>query len=169
VAHELVHLEMREGFGDCPPWLEEGLASEVAVAGIRNGVLTFGKSWRDRMLEKLEAQAPTVAQLLRSPWSAFSTQDPAEVDRVAATQAMAAVFVRYLQERGLLNSVFASLRDDVDAKGLGVSDSKTLTTKSGESLEQLDQDFHRWFRRLPEEPPGAKGPMGLAEQYDPRL
>src|SRR5262249_43178862 len=50
IAHELVHLMIRQSFGNSSPWLEEGLASEVAVASPKFAALSFQRSWRDDML-----------------------------------------------------------------------------------------------------------------------
>src|SRR5262249_37439542 len=46
-AHELVHLTIRKRFPGAPAWLEEGLASEVAVASTSPLGLRFHSSWRD--------------------------------------------------------------------------------------------------------------------------
>ena len=64
LAHEVVHLMMKYSVGNSPAWLEEGLASEVAVASAASGTLKYGVSWRDDMLRGRFNYKPTLAELL---------------------------------------------------------------------------------------------------------
>jgi len=91
----------------CPPWLEEGLASAVALASPEPDRFRFARGWRDSRLMEDWALRPHVGELLEMSWADFSasTGGRTEMHRAAAVQGMAAVFIRYLDERGKLRDV----------------------------------------------------------------
>jgi hypothetical protein len=81
LAHELVHLAIRQNFGDSPAWLEEGLASEVAVAHPESDRMPFGRSWRDDILKRHWSLRLTVAQLLPANWTVVYLYPAGNSDR----------------------------------------------------------------------------------------
>jgi hypothetical protein len=147
LAHELTHLMIRSNFGNSPPWLEEGLASEVAVARPLATGFTWMKSWRDDMLRSQWANRPTVSQLLDMNWDNFVASDQEDLGRAAAVNGMAASFVRFLGNRGKLKDVFFSLRDLRFPQGTDMSktDQQILESSLGETMEDIDKDFSRWL------------------------
>lgn len=147
LAHELVHLSIREKFGDSPPWLEEGLASEVAVSYPAGRQLKFGASWRDDTLKKEWPFRPTVEKLLAANWNAYSANDRASVAPVASLHAMAAAFIRYLDARKKLEPVYFAMRDKRFPEGADAprSDTSILQEQLGMNLAQIDADFVKWF------------------------
>jgi len=148
LAHELVHLTIKGDFGDSPVWLEEGLASEVAVARPQADGFKFERSWRDNMLSSHLSLRPTVAELLKLTWTDFATMDRASLDKVIAVHAMAAVFVRYLDARGKLDAVYAGIRDGRDpADGREPrTNLEVVEQVLGKSAAEIDADFLAWFR-----------------------
>lgn len=147
LAHELVHLMIRRNFGNSPPWLEEGLASEVAVAGIHDGQLSFGPSWRDDMLHTQWNLRPTVAELVKLDWTAYVPSTTVSVQKAAATQAMAASFVRYLSSRNQLQQVYMTCQRDhfrLDSPDI-LSYEEILQSTLAASLARMDADFVAWF------------------------
>ncbi len=144
LAHELVHLGIRQNFGDSPAWMEEGLASEVAVARPQMSGFQFGPSWRDEMLREHWNVRPTVATLLKTTWSDYAARNHDDVYRVAALHAMSASFIRYLDAKGQLLPVYNSMRDNL-ANGTAMSDEEILQAKLGMNLDQIDADFVKWF------------------------
>lgn len=150
MAHELVHLLIKAGFAGSPAWLEEGLASEVAVARTAGDRFTFHPSWRDDELERFNVSRPRVEELLEMPWAEFNA--PPSVfnrDRQFATQAMAAVFVRYLDARGVLARVYADARDAHVAPDMSevVTYGQIVERHLGRPLRDVDRDFDAWFTR----------------------
>jgi hypothetical protein len=148
LAHELVHLAIRNNFGDSPAWLEEGLASEIAVSGPQPHAFRFGSSWRDSTLRKQWKLRPKVAQLLAMNWSDFAARDAASVDRVAATHAMAAVFIRYLDEKKKLRPIYLAVRDGrfpADG-GPPLTDVAIVEGQLGQTIAAIDKDFETWFQ-----------------------
>ena len=147
LAHELVHLSIREKFGDSPPWLEEGLASEVAVSEPTGKQLSFGSSWRDDTLRQEWRYRPSVAQLMAANWSAYSAKDRSAVEPVASLQAMAAVFIRYLDAKGKLRPVYFAIRDKRFPAGADHprAAAEIVQQELGMNLAQMDADFVRWF------------------------
>lgn len=157
LAHELVHLMIRRNFGNCPPWLEEGLASEVAVVRAPRAdafTFTFSKSWRDDMLESNWRLRPTVDKLIDLDWTAYTAGSNLELHRVAAVHAMAAAFVRYLDSKGQLTPVYFAVRDqrfNKDLQGFRTY-REILEEKLGKPVAAIDKDFVDWFKgqRMPD-------------------
>ena len=151
LSHELVHLAIRQNFGDSPAWLEEGLASEVAVARPSPKGLTFERSWRDEMLKRHWNLRPSVSKLLETGWASYAARDQAEIDRVAALQAMAAAFIRYLDAQKKLVLVYLAVRDSRWTPELPVARSteEVVQSEMGKSLEEIDADFTSWFGYKP--------------------
>jgi hypothetical protein len=146
-AHELVHLLIKRNFPMSPAWLEEGLASEVAVASVVQDRFRFNPSWRDDTLRRYLGLRPRVAVLLNSSWSDFNTNGFFQGESVATTQAMAAVFIRYLDSKGKLSSVYFAVRDHHLSADLSKyrSYGEIVEEELGMSLEEIDQDFARWI------------------------
>src|SRR5579864_55221 len=157
LAHEVVHLMMKYSVGNTPPWLEEGLASEVAVASAGEGNLKFGFSWRDDMLHTRWAYKPSLGDLLNMGWNDFAPKDERQLDRVAAIQAMAAVFIRYLAERNKLPDVFFAVRNKHYSADFSQVQSyqKILEKSLGKPVAEIDRDFSSWFSREVERPEQA--------------
>jgi hypothetical protein len=148
MAHELVHLLIKRRFPGAPAWLEEGLASEVAIAEpIPNG-LRLGWSWRDNDLHDYAAERPDVAELLDMPWSTLVANDYGDIRRAEARQAMAAVFIRYLDAKGKLPAIYFSVRDQhVPANLSGFRSYRSiLEEKLGMPVDAIDRDFDLWFK-----------------------
>jgi|GEM_PF-1337061 len=149
MAHELVHLLIKSSFPVSPAWLEEGLASEVAVATPESNRFKFSWSWRDDTLSQDFSRRPRVAELLEMPWTSFSAARFGDIPRVAAVQAMAAVFIRYLDSKGLLSEVYFAVRDQHISPDLSQYKSyrEIVEEKLGKNVEQIDADFAEWFQK----------------------
>jgi hypothetical protein len=147
MAHELVHLLIKQNFPLSPAWLEEGLASEVAVAQPTANGFKFGYSWRDDTLNSRMDIRPSVAELLNLAWDDLNANNIGQIQSAAARQAMAAVFIRYLDARGKLQEVYFAVRDHHMNPGLtGFSSyQQILEEKLGMNVAAIDRDFDRWF------------------------
>ena len=151
LAHELTHLMIKGNFGDAPAWLEEGLASAVALSLPGKNHLTFQSGWRDWVLRSRWNMRPTVAQLLSLTWADFSPADYAGLQKAAAIQAMASVFVRYLAARDRLSAVYFAVRkqdlmSDLDNHR---TNQQILEKELDKSIDEVDQDFVAWFTKQP--------------------
>lgn len=158
LAHELVHLSIRRSFGDCPPWLEEGIASEVAVSSPSPSGFHFPASWRDDVLHRHWQARPSISQLLDYTWadlgissaglnslSSVNTSRTSDVTRVATIHAFAASFVRFLQDRKVLGLVYIAIRDGMSSSNFVLSDQQILERTFKKSIGQIDSDFVQWF------------------------
>ena len=147
LGHELVHLLIRGNFGNAPAWLEEGLASEVAVTSPRTNTFEFRGSWRDDMLAQEWKLRPTVQELHQMNWTSYTASKPEDLHRVAAVHAMAAVFVRYLASQNQLIPVYFSMRDHSFNEKLTErrTDQEILEKQVGKSLQAIDAAFVQWF------------------------
>jgi len=144
MAHEMVHLLIKDRFPGAPAWLEEGLASEVAVANPTPTRFVFGWSWRDRVLFPETHGRPTINELLDMSWADFS-EDP---DYPASyIQASAAVFVRYLDQKGKLQPVYFAVRDHHLTPDLSTYRSyrQILQDVFDAPIGTIQADFDTWF------------------------
>lgn len=149
LAHELVHLMIKDNFADAPAWLEEGLASAVALSIPEGNHLSFLSGWRDDTLRAGWQTRPSVEQLLSLTWDDFLPHDQASIRQVAVVQAMASVFARYLASRNKLNKVYFAVRkQDLHAELLDHHTRKQVVERElGKSLAEVDSDFAAWFKK----------------------
>jgi len=147
LAHELTHLMIRNNFGDAPPWLEEGLASEIAVGIPSTAKFQFEKSWRDDMLQREWSLRPSLSDLINASWDIFQAKSNDDLDRSAAANAMAASFVRYLDERGVLGTVYTQIRDAEFNSNLKQQHTPEAILEHAmtKSISGIEQDFTSWF------------------------
>jgi hypothetical protein len=147
LAHELTHLMVRGSFGDAPPWLEEGLASEVAVGTSSGSTIVFMKSWRDEMLRREWTRRPTLAALIDGNWDMFQAKSQEDLERAAAVSAMAASFVRYLDKRGVLRTVYSQIRDGELKSDLTQAQTpkEILERAMNEPVAGIEREFNDWF------------------------
>jgi len=145
-----------------PAWLEEGLASEVAVAAPHAKRFRLSWSWRDDMLQHTFELRPTVETLLKTPWGDFSATSSDDLRRAAALQAMAAIFIRYLDAKGKLKEVYFAARDQHISADLSQyrSYKQILEQILGESVDRVDRDFVAWFKHEQEMLPKDDTPKG---------
>jgi hypothetical protein len=149
-----------------PAWLEEGLASEVAVAASSPNALKFGYSWRDEVLKDDPNVRPQVSSLIEMPWSRFSVSNRSEIRQVAGIQAMAAVFIRYLDAKGKLSETYFAVRDSHFSPGISGFRSyrEILESQLGMSIGEIDRDFERWFQQ--QHPPESALDRGSSPKTD---
>jgi hypothetical protein len=147
LAHELVHLLIKRKFPMSPAWLEEGLASEVAVSVPHSERFSLSWSWRDASLRDNANYRPTVAALLETSWADFNATGREDIKRAAALQAMAAVFIRYLDARGKLDQTYFAVRDQHLSADLSQSRTyrEIVEDKLHKSIADIDADFSAWF------------------------
>jgi len=126
LVHEIVHPFIRENFPDCPPWLNEGLASLYEQCGDRNGRITGHTNWRLAGLQKAikAGGLPSFEKLMAMSETEFYNSDKGN------NYAQARYLCYYLQERGLLAKFY---RDFAAAKKDDPTGYKTLQKVLGES------------------------------------
>jgi hypothetical protein len=171
MAHELVHLLIKKRFPGAPAWLEEGLASEVAIASPTPAGLRFGWSWRDDTLASNMGIRPKLDRLLAASWADFNTTSFMDAQDSAATQAMAAAFIRYLDTKGKLLDVYFEVRDHHVSPDLSTFKSyKTiLEEKLNMPVAAIDADFVSWFaaeKKLDAPARGSSSPTNKARPTD---
>lgn len=164
LVHELVHFLNRRALGPAlPPWLDEGLADDLAIARVGpDGVIRptqiggeLSKAW-DRIgvdgglaaLHQLHAtlaggRLPRLRELLRLDWESFvATPD------IRLHYAASAFFVRYLLEgeEGRYASRFRAYLDAV--AGGEPATAETLLEHLGDDWETLERGYESWLREL---------------------
>lgn len=116
ILHEVTHLAMRREFGDAPQWFEEGLASLYEVS-VRCGAVFEGRdNWRGELLRRAWPLQPTIGSVLRNQATVGESnraydEGPGATTNRAYGEAKIRYFMMYLQERGLLTSLYDALRN----------------------------------------------------------
>ncbi len=108
LVHEIVHAYIATDFPDCPPWLNEGLASLYEHVSIRDGHIHGHTNWRLAGLKTaIELDAvPSFRWLSQASAREFYGEDS------GTHYAQARYLCQYLQERGVLREFYRQVRDD---------------------------------------------------------
>ncbi len=112
LVHEIVHPFIRSNFPECPPWLNEGLASLYEQCGERESHIYGYTNWRLKGLQSAikENLVPSFEMLCTMDEDGFYLKDR------GTNYAQARYLCYYLQEQGLLvkfyNDFFAHRTDD---------------------------------------------------------
>ncbi len=167
LIHELVHFLNRRALGpQLPPWLDEGLADDLALSRIdasgrihlgelRGDHRQYGEQWwiagGHASLLKLRDAARTgelsaARDLIQLDWDSF-----VRTPQVQLHYATAAFWVRFLIDgaEGRRAAAFRAFLDDV-AEGQPPS-AENLQARLGEDWSTLDRDFRQWLEA------GARG------------
>ncbi len=112
LVHEIVHPFVRANFPDCPPWLDEGLASLYEQCGEKNGHIYGYTNWRLNGLKKAikAGKVKPFAKLTSMHKIEFYKEDQ------GVNYAQARYLCYYLQQKGLLvkfyHAFYANRADD---------------------------------------------------------
>ncbi len=161
VIHELTHFLNRRALGpQLPPWLDEGIADDLALSRIeadgriqprqlgggrhrRGGELSLegalASLWRLRDAART-GELPAVPELMSSDWDRF-----VQAPEIQLHYAAAALWIRYLIE-GEDGRHAAGLRAFLDAVAAGEPPAaETLQAELGEPWSVLNAGFHAWI------------------------
>lgn len=142
LVHELVHPYMEANFVDPPAWLNEGLGSLYEQSDQRDGKIVGLTNWRLAGLQDAIRQGavPSFKTLTHTTTQEFYSQDP------GTNYAQARYLLFYLQEQGLLQQYWATLRANAssDPSGYG-SLVKTLKEKD---LAAFQKRWEQWVLSL---------------------
>jgi hypothetical protein len=121
-----------------------------ASLGVRCEVVGLHRS-RARVLHDHWELRPSVADLVAMDYSAFHLlQGERYLERHAVRYATARFFALYLQEKGVLRSVYFALRDRADTPVSPEASTSVLEGLLGKTIDEIDEDFGEWFRLLPD-------------------
>lgn len=159
-AHELFHLMVRGNFGDAPPWLDEGMAALYEVSKFEGDRAVGVSNWRGKILSELWAIRPSLKQLVQmsrkdfddvdsTPHVSDGTEKLVAGARQAVNHATARYFMLYLQERSQLRPVYQGFFKREVSDQPGSKAVELIESVLRRSLDQVDQDFARWFKSLP--------------------
>jgi hypothetical protein len=107
LVHEIVHAYIATDFEDCPPWLNEGLASLYEHVSIRDGHIHGHTNWRLKGLKTaIELDAvPSFRWLSSASARQFYGEDS------GTHYAQARYLCQYLQEKGLIRDYYRQVRE----------------------------------------------------------
>lgn len=152
VYHELFHLWVRSDFGDCPPWLDEGLAAVFEASRVEGEKIVGLDNWRRAELGRQAERALDLRTLITTNWGTMDAMDhPDDMrDRQShvATYATARYFMLYAQSQNKLGALYRALqvRTPFDIKGTPEEDTlATVEQVFGESIEPLNTHFREWL------------------------
>mgnify|MGYP006979936682 CR=1 FL=1 len=115
LVHEMVHPFLRANFPDCPPWLNEGLASLYEQSAERDGTIVGLTNWRLEGLQLaiVAKTVPDFRAFMAQSRHAFYQQDP------GTNYAQGRYLLFYLQQKGLLDTYYKRLRANIRADPTG--------------------------------------------------
>lgn len=152
LAHELFHLMVRSHFGDIPPWMDEGIAALYEVSKIRGNAIIGLPNWRGSVLKRYWDNRPFLWDLVAMDWRSFDNEEgDYEATQQATNHAMARYFVLYLQTKGKLFEVYHAFHHRKVEEMLidpGTDAIRLLESILGKSIQEIDQDFARYFLSL---------------------
>lgn len=138
IVHELTHALMSEDFPAAPIWLAEGMASLYEHCRAEGGVLKGDDNWR---LPELKAALENGSL---TPLSLLLAMTPAGFRGAGESlnYAQARYFCKYMEELGLLASVYKEFRarSDLDPTG-----SRFVVKAFGKPLENIEAAWKRWI------------------------
>ncbi len=140
LVHELTHALTAVDFPDIPVWFDEGFASLFEASLIGDGTIRGCVNWR-----LPELQAAIRENRLRSLPGLFTASDFRGEAR-SLNYAHARYFCMYLQERGLLASLYRSFRDGMKQDPTGTRFVAALFPNR--PLGQVDRAFRTWVLSL---------------------
>ncbi len=140
LVHELVHALAAFDFPKMPDWFSEGLASLYEQCTLTGGEIRGLPNWRLPALQ--EALRRGTVRPLKELMTATDFRGPLE----AMNYAQARYFCLYMQERGVLPTLYRRFRDGVAKDPTGVRFVGEVF--QGKPLEQLDPEYGRWVLTL---------------------
>jgi Protein of unknown function (DUF1570). len=139
MVHELTHALMSDDFPAAPIWLAEGMASLYEHCRAEGDTSLRGDdNWR---LPELKAALageylPPLTRLFTMSPQTFRTENE------SLNYAQARYFCKYLEELGLLPTVYKEFRSRPQADATG---SLFVTRALGKSIENIDASWRRWI------------------------
>ena len=135
LVHEIVHPFVEADLPRAPAWVNEGLGSLFEQSGERNGHIVGFPNWRLPALQRTirKGTTPTLSALAHTTTHAFYDDDR------GTNYAEARYLMYYLQEKGLLQTFYKTLRANIDTDPTGYA---TLVTVLGNPDMEAFQ--HEW-------------------------
>jgi hypothetical protein len=141
LVHEIVHPFMEANVPGCPAWLNEGMGSLYEGVGRYNHQIWGYVNWRlpglQRVLRARKLPRGSLAELLSLDDNGFYLRQP------GLHYAEARYLLYYLQDKGLLQSFFASYLKNRQRDRTGAA-----TLKQVLGITDLDAFQRRWERYL---------------------
>ncbi len=151
--HELFHLWVRSNFGDCPPWLDEGLAALYEVSELRGNDVVGLDNWRREHLGYRGGDAVNLKTLIGTSWSSLDALDrPGDMrdnSSRAVVYATARYFMLYLQQEKKLGEVYKALQARTPGDMTDTPEQDAIATVErvlGVPLSEVDAKFRQWLR-----------------------
>lgn len=138
MVHELTHALMSEDFPEAPIWLAEGMASLYEHCRAEGNVLKGDDNWRLPELKTALERGdltPLPALLAMKP-AVFRGQ------RESLNYAQARYFCKYLEELGLLSTVYKTFREHHSQDPTG---GRFVVRAFGKPLESVEASWKRWI------------------------
>ena len=160
LLHETFHIVVRDSYASIPQWLDEGIASLYETSTAAGGSYFGEPNWRSPVFKELRFAFPNLNLrfLVTAPW--FSDEPSVHTalhesvlssDEQAYVLAYARLFALYLQERGVLVSVFSAFRNRVPPPEYVPAKVQAVTlfeTALKSPVERVEQDFQNWVPRV---------------------
>ncbi|MCC8189668.1 MAG: hypothetical protein LIP77_03385 [Planctomycetes bacterium] len=138
MVHELTHALMSEDFPQAPIWLAEGMASLYEHCRAEGDLLKGDDNWR---LPELKT-ALERGDLTPLPLLLAMTPPVFRGARESLNYAQSRYFCKYLEELGLLSTVYKDFRDRFNQDPTGA---RFISKAFGKPLESVEASWKRWI------------------------
>ena len=138
MVHELTHALMSEDFPEAPIWLAEGMASLYEHCRAEGDILKGDDNWRLPELKhalETNGMTPLTVLLAMSPSDFRGTRE-------SLNYAQARYFCKYLEELGVLPTVYKDFRDGYNRDPTGAL---FISKAFGKPLEVVESAWKRWI------------------------
>ena len=138
MVHEMTHALMSDDFPDAPIWLAEGIASLYEQCRAEGNYLRGEDNWRlPELKEALQFGVMT-------PLPRLMAMTPAtfRAERESLHYAQARYFCKYLEELGLLASIYKEFRDRAKLDPTGA---RFVIQAFGKPLDAIENAWKRWI------------------------
>ena len=139
LVHELTHSLMAIDFPSAPIWISEGVASLFEQCKVEDGFLKGEQNWRLPELHRgIETNRLTPLKLLfKSDTKVF------RMLRESLHYAECRYFCKYLEDRGLLERVYKTFRDNVKNNKTGID---IVEMAFGKDIDSIEKDWIDWVK-----------------------
>ena len=155
VTHALLHADLgRENWpaSTVTPWIDEGMASLIESAALKDGAFAIVADWRLRFARRMQTGGtlPKLRDVFKMDFATYnSPKNRMACDVVSRT------FLYWLHEKAMLMPFYKAWRAEYNADPSGITFLERATQKT---LDQVESDWHAWLEAQ-DTPAPAKAPV----------
>ncbi len=165
ITHALLHADLgRENWpaSTVTPWVDEGIASLVESAPLKDGSFQIGPDWRLTMAcRRADGGLPKLRDVMTMDFATYNSPKNRFLNDVVAR-----TFLLFLHERGQFLPFYKAYRTGVAADPSGI---KAVEKTVQKSLDEIEADWLAWLKTKAEPVAPAKPESGTSRQDSPAV